>query len=95
MRGIIVVTALTIALSASPAAADTALHLPDPTGRQPVGVTSPVRKDTSRPAPRVPSMNHRELMASSAGLASGAVTLTVALRLRGSLSSPATWSRCD
>jgi hypothetical protein len=52
MRGIIVVTALTIALSASPAAADTALHLPDPTGRQPVGVTSLYLKVTSRPRPR-------------------------------------------
>src|SRR5687767_11552171 len=29
------------------------------------------------------------------GLASGAVTLTVALRLRGSLLRPASWSRCD
>jgi uncharacterized protein with PQ loop repeat len=31
----------------------------------------------------------------AAGLACGAVTLTVALRLRGSLLRPATWSKCD
>jgi uncharacterized protein with PQ loop repeat len=29
------------------------------------------------------------------GLASGAVTLTVAARLRGSLLRPASWSQCD
>ena len=29
------------------------------------------------------------------GLASGAITLTVALRLRGSLLRPASWSQCD
>jgi uncharacterized protein with PQ loop repeat len=29
------------------------------------------------------------------GLASGAVTLTVAVRLRGSLLRPASWSPCD
>jgi hypothetical protein len=40
MRGIIVVAALTIALSAAPTAADTALQLPAPTGREPVGVTT-------------------------------------------------------
>jgi dienelactone hydrolase len=64
MRGIIVVTALTIALSASPAAADTALHLPAPTGRQPVGATTLYLKDTSRPDPWVPSVTYRELMVS-------------------------------
>jgi dienelactone hydrolase len=64
MRGIIVVTALTIALSASPAAADTALHLPAPTGRQPVGVSSLVLKDSSRPDPWMPSVTYRELMVS-------------------------------
>jgi hypothetical protein len=64
MRGIIVVTALSIALSASPAAADTALHLPAPTGHQPVGVTSLYLKDASRPDPWVPSVNYRELMVS-------------------------------
>jgi len=51
MRGITVVTALTIALSASPAAADTALHLPAPTGRHSVGATTLYLKDTSRPDP--------------------------------------------
>jgi hypothetical protein len=64
MRGIIVVTALTIALSASPAAAATALHLPAPTGHHPVGVTSLYVKDASRPDPWVPSVTYRELMVS-------------------------------
>jgi hypothetical protein len=64
MRGIIVVTALTIALSAAPAAADTALHLPAPTGHQPVGVTTLYLKDSSRPDPWVPAVNYRELMVS-------------------------------
>jgi hypothetical protein len=64
MRAIIVVTALAIALSASPAAADTALHLPAPTGQKPVGATSLYLNDTSRPDPWVPSVNHRELMVS-------------------------------
>jgi hypothetical protein len=64
MRAIILVTALSIALSASPAAADTALHLPGPTGRQPIGVTTLYLKDTSRSDPWVPSVNYRELMVS-------------------------------
>lgn len=64
MRAIILVTALTIALSAAPAAAEAALHLPSPTGRQPVGVTTLYLKDTSRSDPWVPSINHRELMVS-------------------------------
>jgi Platelet-activating factor acetylhydrolase, isoform II len=64
MRGIIVVTALTIALSASPAAADTALDLPAPTGHHPVGATTLYLKDTSRPDPWVPSVDYRELMVS-------------------------------
>jgi hypothetical protein len=64
MRGIVVVTALTIAVSASPAAADTALHLPAPTGHHPVGVTSLYLKDASRPDPWVPSVHYRELMVS-------------------------------
>ena len=51
MRAIILVTALTIALSAAPAAAEAALHLPAPTGRQPVGVTTLYLKDTSRSDP--------------------------------------------
>lgn len=57
-------TALTVALSASPAAADTVPYLPDPTGRQPAGVTSLYLKDTSRPDPWVPSVPYRELMVS-------------------------------
>lgn len=60
-RGLLAVTALTLALPASPAAADT-LSLPAPTGRQPVGVTSLYLKDTSRPDPWVPSVPYRELM---------------------------------
>jgi hypothetical protein len=64
MRAIIVVAVLTIALSASPAAADKALHLPAPTGHQPVGVTSLYLKDSSRSDPWVPSVNYRELMVS-------------------------------
>jgi dienelactone hydrolase len=64
MRAIIVVTALTIALSASPAAADTALQLPDPTGHQPVGAATLYLKDTSRPDPWVPGVTYRELMVS-------------------------------
>jgi predicted esterase len=64
MRAIIVVAALTIALSASPAAADTALHLPAPTGHQPVGATTLYLKDSSRSDPWVPAVNYRELMVS-------------------------------
>jgi dienelactone hydrolase len=74
MRRLAVMTALTITLSASPAAANTALHLPAPTGRQAVGVTTRYLKDTSRRDPWVPSVNHRELMVSlfyPAGSASG------------------------
>ncbi len=67
MRGLAVVTALTVALSATPASAgpaDTELRLPDPTGRHPVGTTSLHLTDTSRPDPWVPSQDHRELMVS-------------------------------
>lgn len=70
MRAISVVTALTatvsltVAPSTSPASAHTAPYLPDPTGRQPVGVTSLYLKDTSRPDPWVPSVSYRELMVS-------------------------------
>src|SRR5262245_60748018 len=66
MRGIAVVTALTIALSASPGSADAdpVPYLPHPTGRLPVGVTSVYLKDTSRPDPWVPSVRYRELMVS-------------------------------
>jgi dienelactone hydrolase len=64
MRGIIAVTALTIALSASPAAAEAALQLPAPTGHQPVGATTLYLKDSSRSDPWVPAVNYRELMVS-------------------------------
>jgi hypothetical protein len=64
MRGIVVVAALTIALSPAPAAAEAALHLPDPTGHQPAGVTTLYLKDTSRSDPWVPSVTYRELMVS-------------------------------
>ena len=64
MRAIILVTALAIALSASPAAADTGLHLPGPTGPRPVGVTTLYLKDTTRSDPWVASVNYRELMVS-------------------------------
>jgi Platelet-activating factor acetylhydrolase, isoform II len=64
MRGITLLTALTIAVSAPPAAADTALHLPAPTGPRPVGATTLYLKDTSRPDPWVRSVNYRELMVS-------------------------------
>lgn len=64
MRGILVVTALTIALSASPAAAATAPHLPAPTGHHPVGVTSLYVKDASRRDPWVRSVTYRALMVS-------------------------------
>jgi len=64
MRGLTVATALTLTLSASPAAADTVPYLPDPTGRQPVGATSLYLKDTSRTDPWVPSVHARELMVS-------------------------------
>jgi dienelactone hydrolase len=65
MRTLTIATALTVALSATPAAADPAtLYLPEPTGRQPVGVTSLYLKDTSRPDPWVPTVPYRELMVS-------------------------------
>jgi predicted dienelactone hydrolase len=66
MRGIAVLTALALALSAAPvsAAEDPALRLPAPTGKNPVGTTSLYLKDTSRPDPWVPSVPYRELMVS-------------------------------
>src|SRR5262245_21818651 len=64
MRTIAVATALTVALSTTPAVADTTPYLPRPTGNQPVGVTSLYLKDTSRPDPWVPSVPYRELMVS-------------------------------
>jgi hypothetical protein len=68
MRTIAVATALTAVLSTvltTPAAADpTTLHLPAPTGRQPVGTTSLYVKDTSRPDTWVPEVPYRELMVS-------------------------------
>jgi hypothetical protein len=64
MRVIALITALTFAVFAAPAAADTALHLPAPTGTKSVGVSTLYLKDTSRPDPWVPSVPHRELMVS-------------------------------
>jgi dienelactone hydrolase len=56
---------LTVAVCAAPtASADTALHLPSPTGPHPVGTTSVYLKDTSRADPWVPEVNARELMVS-------------------------------
>ncbi|MCE6996511.1 alpha/beta hydrolase [Saccharothrix sp. S26] len=67
MRGLAIGTALSltlsVALSATPAVADPALHLPAPTGDRPVGTTSLHLRDTARPDPWVPS-THRELMVS-------------------------------
>jgi dienelactone hydrolase len=65
MRTLAVATALTLTLAASPAAsADSTPYLPQPTGTQPVGVTSLSLKDTSRPDPWVPTVPYRELMVS-------------------------------
>jgi hypothetical protein len=64
MRGLVVVTALTLGMSTAPAVADTQPYLPAPTGRQPVGVTSVYLKDSSRPDPWVPTIDSRELMVS-------------------------------
>ncbi|MFB9689071.1 alpha/beta hydrolase family protein [Amycolatopsis plumensis] len=64
MRTLAVATALTLALSASPASAATTPYLPRPTGHSPVGVTTLSFVDKSRPDPWVPSVPYRELMAS-------------------------------
>jgi dienelactone hydrolase len=64
MRALVVVTAVVIALSASPAAADSALQVPAPTGHRSVGVSTLYLKDTSRRDPWAPSVNFRELMVS-------------------------------
>ena len=65
MRTLAVATALTVAFSATPASADTVTpYLPEPTGHQPVGVTSLYLKDDSRPDTWVPSVPYRELMVS-------------------------------
>lgn len=66
MRGLVVVTALTLALSATPAVAAAeaeAPRLPAPTGGLPVGSEFLHLTDTSRPDPWVPSVD-RELMVS-------------------------------
>ncbi|MEV8440547.1 alpha/beta hydrolase [Actinosynnema sp. NPDC051121] len=63
MRGLAVVTALSLVLSATPAVAGTTPCLPAPTGHRAVGTTSLHLQDTSRPDPWVPS-THRELMVS-------------------------------
>ncbi len=65
MRLLVAAAALTVAVSSAPAAADTpAPHLPSPTGRHPVGVTTLYLKDTSRADPWVPAEPARELMVS-------------------------------
>jgi dienelactone hydrolase len=66
MRGVTIVTALTLVLSTTTARADTMPepYIPAPTGHQPVGSTSLYLKDTSRPDPWVPSVDARELMVS-------------------------------
>ncbi|WP_431924886.1 alpha/beta hydrolase family protein [Nonomuraea jabiensis] len=46
------------------AAPETAPHIPKPTGKLPVGMTSLYLKDSSRPDPWVPSVKARELMVS-------------------------------
>lgn len=63
MRRLLFLTALTLAVTASPAAAGTSPHLPAPTGRHPVGTTSFHLTDTSRLDPWVPE-RQRELMVS-------------------------------
>jgi hypothetical protein len=64
MRGLVAGVALTLAVSATPAAADTTPYLPAPTGHRLVGTTSLYLKDTSRADPWVPSMPYRELTVS-------------------------------
>ena len=64
MRGTAMLISVALALSATPAVADTAPRLPAPTGSHPVGTTSLYLKDTSRPDPWVPSVPYRELMVS-------------------------------
>jgi len=64
MRGLVAGVALALAVSATPAAADTTPYLPAPAGHRPVGTTSLYLKDTSRADPWVPSMPYRELMVS-------------------------------
>ncbi|NUT46844.1 MAG: alpha/beta hydrolase [Saccharothrix sp.] len=67
MRRLTFLIALSLALSAAPAAADPtdpAPYLPAPTGRHPVGTASWHLVDTARPDPWVPSAGHRELMVS-------------------------------
>jgi dienelactone hydrolase len=63
-RTLAVLSALAVAASATPAAADTGLSITPPTGRTAVGTTSLYLKDTSRPDPWVPSAGARELMVS-------------------------------
>ncbi|HEX6340994.1 alpha/beta hydrolase [Umezawaea sp.] len=58
-----VVGLLTVTTSAAATPA-TAPHLPEPTGRHPVGTTSLHLTDTSRPDPWVPEAGARELMVS-------------------------------
>src|SRR6266540_1760985 len=57
-----VATVTVLGLPAGTATAADTLHLPRPTGPQPVGATAIYLKDTSRPDPWVPEMKARELM---------------------------------
>jgi dienelactone hydrolase len=62
--GLLAATALAVALTAPPAAADPDLALARPTGDRPVGTTSLYLKDTSRADPWVTTVPYRELMVS-------------------------------
>ncbi|MEU0535712.1 alpha/beta hydrolase family protein [Amycolatopsis tolypomycina] len=64
LKSLMVVTALTLALTSPSASADPVLTLAKPTGDRPVGTTSLYLKDTSRADPWVPSVPYRELMVS-------------------------------
>ncbi|MFB9689072.1 alpha/beta hydrolase family protein [Amycolatopsis plumensis] len=64
IKSLMVITALTLALTSPSASADPALTLAKPTGDRPVGTTALHLKDTSRPDPWVPSVPYRELMVS-------------------------------
>ncbi|MBE8523450.1 esterase [Amycolatopsis sp. H6(2020)] len=64
IKGIMVITALTLALTSPSASADPALTLAKPTGDRPVGTTALHLKDPSRPDPWVPTVPYRELMVS-------------------------------
>ncbi|MEV6877150.1 esterase [Amycolatopsis sp. NPDC051128] len=64
IKSLMVITALTLALTSPAASADPALTLAKPTGDRPVGTAALYLKDTSRPDPWMPSVPYRELMVS-------------------------------